>query len=169
VLAARIVTIVGGAVIVISTLLNWGKQIRDPRGGTLAPSRTGFSEPAKLTIDYHARPGGLSIGVVVLVIGLLTIAAAWAPWRQILSVALGVIAGVTAFLYVFGVHRLIVNELHSRIGLRRLVGIGPYVTAVGGGIALIGGLIEFVPRFLGPAEEEEEEEPEASPGAPREP
>ena len=95
----RILIIVGGVLAALSSWLNWGAKTRE-----LGAARTAYTIPAKFVIDSGVKVpgGGLSLGVVMLVLGLIVVAVAFAPppWWKILGLVVGAAAIVTGFLSV---------------------------------------------------------------------
>src|SRR4029450_8881735 len=77
----RFLIVIGGALAALSSWLNWGAKTRE-----LGAARTAYTIPAKFVIDNAAGPGspGLSLGIVVLVLGLLVVVAAFVPgWKVV--------------------------------------------------------------------------------------
>jgi hypothetical protein len=163
----RALIVVGGAVAAISSWLNWGAENEALR----APARTAYTIPAKFVIDKDvAVPGaGLSLGVVVLVLGLLVVAAAFAPGWKIAGLVLGLAVGVVAVLYAYQVREVIhsaapTSPIAGR-SFRDLISIGPYLAGIGGALAVIGGVIALIPSgfWSSLTSEETPEEDKAKP------
>jgi hypothetical protein len=176
----RALIVVGGALAAISSWLNWGaeKTFSTPLGPLHFPGRSAYRIPAKFLIDNEVPvPGaGLNLGVVVLVLGLLVIAAAFTPGWKIAGVALGLAVGIVAVLYAYQVRQVIHdappnNPIAGR-SFRDLISIGPYLAGIGGALAVIGGVIALIPAGFWSSltseetEEEEKEKPADQPGAP---
>ena len=83
----RSLIVIGGVLAAVSSWLNWGAKTRE-----LGPARTAYTIPAKFVIDSSVKVpgGGLSLGIVVLVLGLLVVVAAFAPWWKVAGLVLGV-------------------------------------------------------------------------------
>src|SRR5262245_34771185 len=99
----RALIVIGGALVAVSSWLNWGAK------SALGPARSAYRVPAKFVLDNAAGPGspGLSLGIVVLVLGLLVVLAAFAPGWKFVGLVLGLAAAVTAVLYVYHVRKII--------------------------------------------------------------
>ena len=70
----RSLIVIGGALAALSSWLNWGAKTRE-----LGAARTAYTIPAKFVIDSGVKVpgGGLSLGIVVLVLGLLVVVVAF--------------------------------------------------------------------------------------------
>ena len=165
----RYLVIIGGVLAAVSSWLNWGAKTRE-----LGIARTAYTIPAKFVIDNAAGPGspGLSLGVVVLVLGVLVVAAAFAPGWKVTGLLLGAAVIVTAFLYVYQVREVIhsatpENPISGR-SFRDLISIGPYLCGIGGALAVVGSVIALIPSgfWSSLTSEEEEEEGERPAEAP---
>ena len=91
----RSLIVIGGALAAVSSWLNWGAKTRE-----LGPARTAYTIPAKFVMDSGVKVpgGGLNLGIVVLVLGLLLVVAAFAPWWKVSGLVVGVAVVVTGFL-----------------------------------------------------------------------
>ncbi|HEX3668406.1 MAG TPA: hypothetical protein VHY55_04550 [Acidimicrobiia bacterium] len=153
----RSLIVIGGALAAISSWLNWGAKTRE-----LGPARTAYTIPAKFVIDSGVKVpgGGLNLGIVVLVLGLLLVVAAFAPWWKVSGLVVGVIVVVTGFLYVYQV-RTIVHDHNLGKSVRDFISIGPYLVVVGGLLAVVGAVIALIPPgFWSSLTSEEEEDGE---------
>jgi hypothetical protein len=137
----RALIVIGGVMLAISSWLNWGAETQQ-----LGKARTAYTIPAKFVIDNNAGPGspGLSLGIVVLVLGLLVIVAAFAPGWRIAGLVLGAAAAVTAILYVYQV-RQVVHDANLGKSVRDFISIGPYIAVIGGALAVLGGVLALIP------------------------
>jgi hypothetical protein len=137
----RAFIVIGGALVAVSSWLNWGAKTRE-----LGAARTAYTIPAKFVIDNKAGPGsgGLSLGIVVLVLGLLIVLAAFAPGWRITGLLVGLAAAITAVLYVYQV-RKIIHDANLGKSFRDFISIGVYLAAIGGVLAVIGGVIALIP------------------------
>lgn len=137
----RALIVIGGALAVLSSWLNWGAKTRE-----LGAARTAYTIPAKFVIDNGAGPGspGLSLGIVILVLGLLVVVAAFGPAWRITGLVLGVAVAVTAILYVYQV-RQVIHDANLGKSVRDFISIGPYLAVIGGALAAIGGVIALIP------------------------
>jgi hypothetical protein len=171
----RVLIVVGGALAALSSWLNWGAENEALR----APDRTAYTIPAKFVIDNSAGPGspGLSLGIVVLVLGLLVVAAAFAPgpgWK-IAGLVLGLAVGILAVLYAYQVRQIIhdaaPNSPLAGKSFRDLISIGPYLAGIGGALAVIGGVVALIPSGFWSSltseetSEEDEEKPAGTGGS----
>ena len=137
----RSLIVIGGALAALSSWLNWGAKTRE-----LGAARTAYTIPAKFVIDSGAGPGspGISLGVVVLVLGLLVVVAAFSPWWKIAGLLLGAAVVVTGFLYVYQV-RKVVQDANLGKSVRDFISIGPYLAVIGGLLAVVGGIVALIP------------------------
>jgi hypothetical protein len=172
----RVLTIIGGALVALSSWLNWGAKFQ--AGGFRVPARTSYTIPAKFVIDSNVKvPGpGLSLGIVVLVLGLLiVIVGALAPWWKIAGVALGIAGVIVAILYAYQVRKIIhdaapTSPLAGK-SFRDLISIGPYLAGLGGLVAAVGGVIALIPPgfWSSLTSDETSEEDEGKPAGAGEP
>jgi hypothetical protein len=159
----RALIVIGGVLAALTSWLNWGAKTRE-----LGPARTAYTIPAKFVIDSGVKVpgGGLSLGIVVLVLGLLLVAAAFAPWWKIAGLVLGVAVVVTGFLYVYQV-RTVVHDHNLGKSVRDFISIGPYLVVIGGLLAVVGAVIALIPPGFWSsltADEEEDGERADEPG-----
>jgi hypothetical protein len=161
----RVLIVIGGVLAALSSWLNWGAKVDIPDRNFHAPARTAYTIPAKFVIDNEVPVpgGGLSLGIVVLVLGLLVIGLAFLPppWWKVAGLALGLAVGIVALLYAYQVREAI-REANLGKSFRDLISIGPYLCGIGGALAVIGGAIALIPpgfwSSLTSAEEEEGEQ-----------
>jgi hypothetical protein len=137
----RYLVIIGGVLAAVSSWLNWGAKTRE-----LGIARTAYTIPAKFVIDNAAGPGspGLSLGIVVLVLGVLVVATAFAPGWKLTGLLLGAAVIVTAFLYVYQVRR-VVHDANLGKSVRDFISIGPYLAVIGGLLAVVGAIVALIP------------------------
>jgi hypothetical protein len=157
----RALIVIGGALAAISSWLNWGAKTRE-----LGAARTAYTIPAKFVIDNAAGPGsaGLSLGIVVLVLGLLVVVAAFVPGWKVGGLLLGAAVVVTAFLYVYQV-RQVIHDANLGKSVRDFISIGPYLAVIGGLLAVVGGIVALIPPgfWSSLTSEETSDEDEAKP------
>lgn len=172
----RVLIVVGGALAVLSSWLNWGAEFE--ARGFRAPARSAYTIPAKFIIDNDVKvPGpGLNLGIVVLILGLLVVAAAFSPGWKIAGLLLGLAVGVVAVLYAYQVREIIhdaaPNSPLAGHSFRDLISIGAYLAGIGGALAVIGSVIALIPAGFWASltsEETEEEEKEKQADQPRTP
>jgi len=164
----RVLIVIGGALVALSSWLNWGAKTKE-----LGVARTAYTIPAKFVIDNKAGPGspGLSLGIVVLVLGLLIVLAAFAPGWRIAGLVLGLAAAITAVLYVYQV-RKIIHDANLGKSFRDFISIGVYLAGIGGALAVVGGVIALIPPGFWSSltsedtPEEDEGKPASAGGAP---
>jgi hypothetical protein len=158
----RFLIVIGGALAALSSWLNWGAKTRE-----LGAARTAYTIPAKFVIDSDAGPGspGISLGIVVLVLGLLVVAVAFSPWWKIAGLLLGAAVIVTGFLYVYQV-RKVIHDANLGKSVRDFISIGPYLVVIGGVLAVVGAAIALIPPgfWSSLTSEEESEDEEAKRG-----
>ena len=161
----RILIVIGGVLAALSSWVNWGAKTRQ-----LGAARTAYTIPAKFVIDSGVKVpgGGLSLGIVVLVLGLLLVVAAFAPGWKVTGLVLGVAVIVTGFLYVYQV-RSVVHDAKLGRSVRDFISIGPYLVVIGGLLAVVGAVIALIPPgFWSSLTSEEEEDGERADDAGRE-
>jgi hypothetical protein len=154
---ARALIVVGGVLAALSSWVNWGAKTRE-----LGAARTAYTIPAKFVIDSDAGPGhpGISLGVVVLVLGLLVVVVAFSPWWKVAGLVVGAAVTVTGFLYVYQV-RSVVHDANLGKSVRDFISIGPYLVIIGGLLAVVGAVIALIPTgFWSSLTSEEEEDGE---------
>jgi hypothetical protein len=156
----RGIAIAGGVIVAASSWLNWGAETR-----LLGPARSAYKIAAKFVIDSDAKPGGVNLGVVMLLLGIATIAVAFSRVRRLGCVVIGLAAGVTGFLYVYQVHRAIADH-HVPLSLSDAVAIGPYVAVIGGAAAVIGGVLQLIPPGFWSSLSSDEEDAASTAGSP---
>jgi hypothetical protein len=157
----RSLIVIGGALAALSSWLNWGAKTRE-----LGAARTAYTIPAKFVIDSDAGPGspGISLGIVVLVLGLLVVVVALSPWWKIAGLLLGVAVIVTGLLYVYQV-RKVIQDANLGKSVRDFISIGPYLVVIGGLLAVVGAVVALIPPgfWSSLTSEEEPEDAEAKP------
>jgi hypothetical protein len=157
----RYLIVIGGVLAAVSSWLNWGANTRE-----LGAARTAYTIPAKFVIDNAAGPGspGLSLGIVVLVLGLLVVAAAFMPGWKVAGLLLGAAVVVTAFLYVYQV-RQVIHDANLGKSVRDFISMGPYLAVIGGLLAVVGGIVALIPPgfWSSLTSEETSDEDEAKP------
>lgn len=163
----RALVVVGGVLAALSSWLNWGAENRPLR----APSRTAYTIPAKFVIDnkVDVPGGGISLGIVVLVLGILVVVAAFVPGWKVAGLLLGLAVGVVAVLYAYQVRKIIhdappTSPIAGK-SFRDLISIGPYVAGIGGALAVIGAVFALIPSgfWSSLTSEDGEEKPEEKP------
>ena len=143
----RVLIVVGGALAALSSWLNWGAENR----ALGAPTRTAYTIPAKFVIDNNVDVpgGGISLGIVVLVLGILVVVAAFVPGWKVAGLLLGLAVGVVAVLYAYQVRKIIHDAAPTSPiagkSFRDLISIGPYIAGIGGALAVIGSVIALIP------------------------
>jgi hypothetical protein len=142
----RALIVIGGALVAISSWLNWGARIDLPERNLHAPARSAYIIPAKFVIDNGVGvPGaGLSLGIVVLVVGLLIVLAAFGPAWRFAGLVLGLAAAATAVLYVYQV-RQVIQDANLGKSFRDFISIGVYLAAIGGALVVVGAVIALIP------------------------
>jgi hypothetical protein len=150
---AQALIVIGGALVAVSSWFNWGADKTFRRGPVVVefPGRSAYKIPAKFVIDNDVPVpgGGLSLGVVVLVLGLLVVAAAFSPGGRIVGLLLGLAAGITALLYAYQVREVIHDAAPTSPiagkSFRDFISIGPYLAGIGAALAVIGAVIWLIP------------------------
>jgi hypothetical protein len=165
----RVLIVVGGVLAALSSWLNWGAENRELR----APTRTAYTIPAKFVIDNNVEVpgGGISLGIVVLVLGILVVVAAFVPGWKVAGLLLGLAVGVVAVLYAYQVRKIIhdappTSPIAGK-SFRDLISIGPYIAGIGGALAVIGAVIALIPSgfWSSLTSDEDEQKPAEKPEA----
>jgi hypothetical protein len=132
-----LIGLLGAALTAASGWLTW-------LTGSQAPHQSGYDTPAKFLFDSHAPAGGVTLGVVMLLIGVLGVIGAILAHGRVPAIALGLASVVVAGSFVYQL-RLAVHELNraSQLALqvRDVIGIGPFAALAGGVVAVIGALL----------------------------
>jgi hypothetical protein len=134
--SGALIGVLGAALVALSAWLPWlsGPQTRH---------QSGYNVPAAFLLDRHAS-GGVSLGVVLLVLGVLGVIGAVLAAGRYPSLALGIAVVLVAVLFVSQL-RLSVDDLnrasHLHLEARDVVGAGPFAAGAGGFIVVIGALI----------------------------
>ena len=132
-----LIGLLGAALTALSGWLTW-------LTGSQPPRQSGYDTPAKFLLDSHATAGGVTLGVIMLVVGVLVVIAAILAHGRVPAIALGVVSVAAAGLFVYQL-RLAVHELNRTTQLalqvRDVIGIGPFAAAVGGVVAVVGALL----------------------------
>ena len=132
-----LVGLLGAALTAVSGWLTW-------LTGSRVPHQSGYDTPARFLFDSHATAGGVSIGVVTLILGVLGVIGAMLAGGRFAAIVLGVASVVVAGLFAYQL-RISVRDLDRalRLGLRvrDVIGIGPFAAAAGGVVAIIGALL----------------------------
>jgi hypothetical protein len=163
----RALIVIGGALAALSSWVNWGSDSQ------LGAAATAYKFPAKFVLDKDAIPGmpGISLGIVVLVLGLLVVVAALAPGWKVAGLLLGAALIVTAFLFVYQVREIIHDRAFGK-SVRDFISLGPYLAVIGGLLAVVGGIVALIPPGFWSSltseetAEEEEEKPAGEAGTP---
>jgi hypothetical protein len=169
----RSLIVIGGALAALSSWLSWGAKF--DRQTFHIPARTAYTIPAKFILDNKVKvPGaGISLGIVVLVLGLLVVAVAFSSWWKVVGLVLGVAIVVVAFLYVYQVrdviHAAAPNSPIAGKSVRDFISIGAYIAALGGLLAVVGGVVALIPPGFWSSltsDEEDQGEQTGSAGSP---
>jgi hypothetical protein len=159
----RAAAIGGAALVVVSAFLEWFGRNYQPREGS--DSFNAFDFPAKFLIDSDAAPNeaGLSLGIVVLIVGLVGLAAGILPRFSFVTLGAAVVAIVIVLLFAVQLNQLTdtLNEAVKEAravrepspfgpggyGVRNTAGLGAILAALGGGLGVVGvGLMFFDAR-----------------------
>lgn len=135
--SGALVGLLGAALLAFSAWLPW-------LSGAQRPRESAYNVPASFLLDSHVSAGGVSLGVVILALGVLGVIGAVLAGGRFPALGLGVAGVVVAVLYAYQLH-LSVDDLdralHMRLGLRDVIGVGPFAAAAGGIIVMIGALL----------------------------
>lgn len=89
-----LIGLLGAALVVFSGWLAWLSRPQTPR-------QSAYDVPARFLLDRHTSAGGVSLGVVILVTGVLAVIAAFLSAGRFPALALGVVAIVVAGLFAY--------------------------------------------------------------------
>lgn len=135
--SGALIGLLGAALVAFSAWLPW-------LSGPQRPRQSAYDIPASFLLDSHASAGGVSLGVVILIVGVLGVIGAVLAAGRFPALALGIAGVVVAVLYAYQL-RLSINDLdraaHLHLEVRDMIGVGPFATAAGGIIVVIGALL----------------------------
>lgn len=135
--SGALIGLLGAALVGFSAWLAW-------LSGAQRPRQSAFNVPASFLLDSHASAGGVSLGVVMIVLGVLSVIGALLAAGRFPALALGTAVVVVAVLYGYQL-RLSVEDLnrasHLHLEVRDMIGVGPFAAAAGGIIVVIGALL----------------------------
>lgn len=131
-----LIGLLGAGLVAFSAWLAW---VSGPR-----PRQSAYGVPASFLFDRHASAGGVSLGVVMLILGVLGVIAAVLAAGRFPALALGVAVVAVAVLYVYQL-RLSLDDLnrasHLRLEVRDVIGVGPFAAGAGGIVVVVGALL----------------------------
>ncbi|MGH9014539.1 MAG: hypothetical protein ACRDZ1_11460 [Acidimicrobiia bacterium] len=150
----RVAAIAGPVLVILSGWLEWiGRKLPD--------SSSAYEIPAKFVIDSEASPGegGLSLGIVILVAGVIGLIGALVPRARILIWVSGGVTVVVALLFAFQFNDFIdrVNQAFGPgFGARNSLGVGGVLAGAGGVLTLVGAALIVLAARRGPDATEHE-------------
>jgi hypothetical protein len=141
---AQILGVVGGAVVLVSTWLNWvSTDFED-----LQVDFSAYEIPAYILIDntVNIPAAGINLGVLTFVIAAVCIVGALvAPVRWLMLVG-GIVAVGIAVDFLWQMN-LLAGDLEDNFGIDAgvfdLAGFAPVIALVGGVVAIVGGALAF--------------------------
>jgi hypothetical protein len=135
----QIVALVGSAVVAISSWLEWIKSVQ---GSDAESSHEG---PAKFLIDNTSEPGGLSIGTLLVILGVLGIVGAVLAAARVLALVAGVGGILVGALFMYQINDFLdrVNADEQGVSFGDVVGLGAYLSIVGGAVAIAGAIVSL--------------------------
>lgn len=138
--AGPIVAAVGGIVVALSSWLAWLASVEG------SPTESAFEGPAWFLIDSSATRAGLSLGILVLVVGIIVIVGAVVRGMGILALIGGLLELLIILLFTYQLNRA-VNDFNDGPGvdvnLTDFVGFGVYVALAGAVLAIVGGFMSL--------------------------
>ncbi|MGH9032268.1 MAG: hypothetical protein ACRDY4_10845 [Acidimicrobiia bacterium] len=138
--AGAVIAAIGGITIALSSWLVW---ISGVDGN---PTESAYSGPAWFLIDHRASRAGLSLGILVVAVGILVIVGAVTRGLGIVSLIGGLLALLVVLFFTYQVNRA-VNDFNEIAGvdvsLTDFVGFGVFVALVGAILAIIGGYLSL--------------------------
>jgi hypothetical protein len=147
-LIGRVAAIAGPVLVILSGWLEWiGRKLPD--------SSSAYEIPAKFVIDSEASPGegGLSLGIVILVAGVIGLIGALVPRVRFLIWVSGGVTVAVALLFAFQFNDFIdrVNKLFGPgFGVRNSLGVGGVLAGAAGVLTLAGAAIGLFAARRGP-------------------
>jgi hypothetical protein len=138
--AGPVVAAVGGLAVGVSSWLAWLASVEG------SPTESAFQGPAWFLIDKNATRAGLSLGILVLVVGIIVIVGAVVQGMGMLSLIGGLLGLLVVLLFTYQLNRA-VNDFNDGPGvdvnLTDFLGLGVYVALVGTILAIIGGFMSL--------------------------
>ena len=138
--AGPVVAAVGGIAVGVSSWLAWLASVEG------SPTESAFEGPAWFLIDKNATRAGLSLGILVLVVGIIVIVGAVVQGMGMLSLIGGLLGLLVVLLFTYQLNRA-VNDFNDGPGvdvnLTDFLGLGVYVALVGAILAIIGGFMSL--------------------------
>lgn len=133
----QIVALIGAAVIAFSSWFVWIKEVQ---GG---PSSSAHEGPAKFLIDNTSEQGGLSIGALLVMVGIVGIVGAFLARARVLALVAGVGGILVGALFMYQTNDFLdrVDADAQGVSFGDVVGIGAYIAILGGVVALVGGIL----------------------------
>lgn len=132
-----LIGLLGAALVAFSAWLAW-------LSGPNRARQSAYSVPASFLFDRHASAGGVSLGVVMLILGVLGVIGAVLAAGRFPALALGAAVVLVAVVYVYQL-RLSLDDLnrasHLRLEVRDVIGVGPFAAGAGGIVVVIGALL----------------------------
>ncbi|HEX6310081.1 MAG TPA: hypothetical protein VF152_00475 [Acidimicrobiia bacterium] len=135
-----ILAAIGGLAFGISSWLAWLGSVEG------SETASAYDAPAKFLIDVDAQLGGLSLGILVVIVAVLILVGAVVRGLGVVALAGGVIAMLIVILFTFQLNRLIddLNEsFDQNFSLTDFLDLGEYVAAVGAVLAIVGGILSL--------------------------
>jgi hypothetical protein len=148
-----VLALIGAVTFLAAAWFHWIGLSLSVGGVSAGQSFTAYRIPAHFLLDSRSGNGGLNLGIVVLLLGLLGVAAAVlgaakAPLRM-LAVVFGVIAVVVMVIFIwqtryladFTNRQLRTSGVGKRFGVFDLLDPGVYIALAGAVVALVGGIV----------------------------
>ncbi|MGZ4802469.1 MAG: hypothetical protein ACXV9P_07700, partial [Acidimicrobiia bacterium] len=138
----RIVAAVGGFLVLVSSWLDWFGDF----GGYSA-----HQFPLHFLINNRSGPGqgGLSLGLIVVLLGLAGIALSLIPVANPGPIVIGAIVGLISVVYLYQLYTL-VDEVGGSTEFGDVLAIGPFLAGVGGLLLIAGGVLNWLTRKHAP-------------------
>jgi hypothetical protein len=134
-----ILAALGGLAFVLSSWLNWLGSFEG------SDAASAYDAPARFLVDVDSDLGGPSLGLLVLVVGIVVIVGAVVRGLGLLSLIGGVAALVIVVVFTFQLNRLVddVNDAGIDVSLSDFLDFGEYVAAAGAVLAIVGGALSL--------------------------
>jgi Bacterial SH3 domain len=131
----RIVAAVGVFFVIVS---GWADWFSGPTS-----SYDAYLWPAHFLLDNRSGQGGLSLGLVILFLGLIGAGVTFVPKLSVGRIVVGAFVGFIVLLFMYQLYRL-VDDFHS--DFTDYVGIGPFVAGFGALLLIAGGIFDLAMR-----------------------
>jgi SH3-like domain-containing protein len=144
-MALRPLPLIGAIALIVATFLSWNRAVTLAATGDFFPSLKGWDWPLGFLWSINNPGNQPRIGLIVLILGIVGLAAAFIPkaGRGLAAIA-GALGVVVSGLYIIQLIRFFGQEsaaASARDTLGNALGIAPWIALAGGVLLLIGAMI----------------------------